>query len=141
MREIKFRAWDKENKAFMPSEGYAICDGDVMGLRYGNEMEDVLTDQIELMQYTGLKDNNGREVYEGDVLHFGSMWCVGDECDPREEEHTGFVEYLPDRASYVVNCDDGVYTLEELAGFDGYSIQGNVHESMELLEDEDETRD
>ena len=69
-REIKFRAWDKENKAFMPSEGYAICDGDVMGLRYGNEMEDVLTDQIELMQYTGLKDMYGRDIYEGDVVEF-----------------------------------------------------------------------
>ncbi|WP_436668008.1 YopX family protein [Latilactobacillus sakei] len=70
MREIKFRAWDKENKAFMPSEGYAICDGDVMGLRYGNEMEDVLTDQVEIMQYTGLKDMYGRDIYEGDVVEF-----------------------------------------------------------------------
>ena len=68
MREIKFRAWDKENKAFMPNEGYVICDGDVMGLRYGNEMEDVLTDQVELMQYTGLKDMNGVEIYECDIV-------------------------------------------------------------------------
>jgi len=94
-----------------------------------------LNDLVDFEQFIGLKDAYGKDIYAGDILHFGSMWCVGDECDPREEEHTGFVEYLPDHASYVVNCDDGVYTLEELASFDGYSIQGNVHTNPELLEE------
>lgn len=140
MQEIKFRAWIKTGN----ETGEYVKPMTIQQMIHSKKSTfslKQLNDLVDFEQFTGLKDVNGKDVYEGDILHFGSMWCVGDECDPREEEHTGFVEYLPDRASYVVNCDDGVYTLEELAGFDGYLIQGNVHESMELLEDEDETRD
>ncbi|MCM2585146.1 YopX family protein [Lactiplantibacillus plantarum] len=87
-------------------------------------------------QFTGLKDVNGKEIYIGDIVSFGSMWCVGDEYDPREEEHTGTVEYRPDYVSYVVNCNGKIYPLEELTSFDGYSVQGNVHENAELLEED-----
>lgn len=96
----------------------------------------VPVDSDTVEQFIGLKDASDVDIYAGDILHFGSMWCVGDECDPREEEHTGFVEYIPDYASYVVNCDDGIYSLEELTSFDGYSVQGNVHENPELLEED-----
>lgn len=125
-REIKFRAWDKENKAFMPSEGYAICDGDVMGLRYGNEMEDVLTDQIELMQYTGLKDNNGREVYEGDVLDIGLQNQDG-------KPVVAPVSYEKYIAGYVLdNGGNGIWQrLDE-----DCEVIGNVYENPELLEAE-----
>lgn len=124
MREIKFRAWDKENKAFMPSEGYAICDGDVMGLRYGNEMEDVLTDQIELMQYTGLKDNNGREVYEGDVLDIGLQNQDG-------KPVVAPVSYEKYIAGYVLdNGGNGIWQrLDE-----DCEVIGNIYENPELLE-------
>jgi len=125
-REIKFRAWDKENKAFMPSEGYAICDGDVMGLRYGNEMEDVLTDQIELMQYTGLKDNNGREVYEGDVLDIGLQNQDG-------KPVVAPVSYEKYIAGYVLdNGGNGIWQrLDE-----DCEVIGNIYENPELLEEE-----
>lgn len=138
MREIKFRAWDKENKAFMPSEGYAICDGDVMGLRYGNEMEDVLTDQIEIMQYTGLKDINGKPIYEGDVVSFGSVWDNGDNEDLDEEIHIGVVEYDPHYAVYNVNCEESGerrFLLMDVVNYDGFGVIGNIHENPELLEE------
>ena len=117
MREIKFRAWDKENKAFMPSEGYAICDGDVMGLRYGNEMEDVLTDQIELMQYTGLKDMNGVDIYEGDIVRFDTN-----------------VQILESEVTYY----HGMFTIkkygEKIPLFTALKVIGNKFENPELLE-------
>ncbi|QPG02577.1 hypothetical protein INH01_06045 [Latilactobacillus sakei] len=121
MREIKFRAWDRENKAFMPNEGYAICDGDVMGLRYGNEMEDVLTDQVELMQYTGLKDMNGVEIYECDVVRFDTN-----------------VQILESEVTYY----HGMFTIkkygEKIPLFTALKVIGNRFENTELLEVRDE---
>ena len=137
---IKFRAWDKENKIYLYNvqcaydtlSGFVKYD-DGENADYDEScFGDFLNNKrYDVEQFTGFDD-----IYTGDILHFGSMWCVGDEYDPREEEHTGFVEYIPEYASYVVNCDDGLYTLKELTSFDGYSIQGNVHENPELLEED-----
>ncbi|MCB7176538.1 YopX family protein [Lactiplantibacillus plantarum subsp. plantarum] len=139
---IKFRAWDKGNEIYLYNvqdaydtlSGFvkyddgenADYDEDCFGAFLNNKRYDV-------EQFTGMKDKQGVEIYNGDILHFGSIWCVGDEYDPREEEHIGSVEYHSDYASYVVNCNGKIYPLEELTSFDGYSVQGNVHENPELL--------
>jgi len=140
---IKFRAWDKRNKAYL----YDVQNASDMfsDVRYENgENADcdeycfagfLYEERYDVEQFTGLKDMNGKDIYENDIIHFGSMWCVGDEYDPREEEHIGLVEYCPDYASYVVNCNGKIFPLEQVISFDGYSAQGNVHESPELLED------
>ncbi|WP_416589078.1 YopX family protein [Lactiplantibacillus plantarum] len=137
---IKFRAWNGYRK-IMADYVSAIQNGDTQGtpssvnviVNRKNETWDIKNDDVELLQFTGLKDVNGNEIYEGDILHFGSIWCVGDEFDPREEEHIGLVEYRPDYASYVVNCNGKIYPLEQVISFDGYSVHGNAHENPELL--------
>lgn len=70
MREIKFRAWDKGRKRFAP--WIEICaDGSFIR----GEVEDSYSGLIPwedgeavLMQYTGLHDKNGKEIYEGDIV-------------------------------------------------------------------------
>ena len=133
-REIKFRAWNSVTKEMEQvtqinlKNHYVQTTFNKIGYSYGQP------DDVIVEQYTGLKDANGKDIYEGDILHFGSVWCVGDEYDPREEDHTGLVEYRPDYASYVVNCNGKIYPLEQVISFNGYSVQGNVHENPELLE-------
>lgn len=64
MREIKFRAWDGK-RIFVPAihhSGY-----DLNELLYSFD-----SDGVKLMQYTGLKDKNGMEIYEGDILQRAS---------------------------------------------------------------------
>ena len=86
MREIKFRAWHNAKKEMQFYEFLTYAPPNYMAL--------------DLMQYTGLKDKNGKEIYEGDVLEWedrrvidsrviefsdGGFWLVGKTNEPWKE--------------------------------------------------------
>lgn len=64
MRDIKFRAWDKKEKKMY--EVFSI-DFDLQHLLCGQDVT-LHFDEAVLVQYTGLKDKNGKEIYEGDII-------------------------------------------------------------------------
>ncbi|NWK12995.1 YopX family protein [Clostridium cadaveris] len=72
MREIKFKAWDDKNKIMLNTDTPNLLihfNGEINSFGKNGEINGVyFTNQVKLLQYTGLKDKNGKEIYEGDIL-------------------------------------------------------------------------
>lgn len=151
MREIKFRAWHKEEKVLRRVEiitigkgafvygvnvgrdSYAfVGEGDekrpVMKVKAPEDGRFCYLEEIELMQYAGLKDKNGREIYEGDImkrapdgyeprLPFIVFWSEKVCAFMLRNEPQSWSEYITDR------------NLSER-----FEVIGNIYENANLLE-------
>jgi uncharacterized phage protein (TIGR01671 family) len=121
MREIKFRAWDKKRKEMSVGE---------LSFHYDNQVgiDHVYLDQIRevedyiLMQYTGLKDINGKEIYEGDMVK--TKWQSKAEMIWVEKE-----------AAYGLRTIDEEVKDEIMYGFKDQEMEviGNIYENKDLL--------
>jgi len=123
-REIKFRAWDTEHDQMLDDDevmstskylNYVFVDAKEHGLIY--------------MQYTGLHDKNGKEIYEGDIINLPDY------------------QFNPVQASFmqgvfgVTGADSGHYPLRAFSKTGSSSIEiespmeviGNIYENPELL--------
>ena len=131
MREIKFRAWDHLNQEWLVGH----CDPR-LPITYNPSVwlnEDGSFSpyavyagvKLALPQYTGLKDKNGKEIYEGDI--------VAD-----EDGDSGEVFYDVRHVAYRSISDDGITRpfIPEQDGMDhGVEVIGNIYENPELLEE------
>jgi len=122
----RYRAWDKEFKE-MVQVNALVLDEQVIKVTYKNK--NVVKDDVKeyvLMQSTGFKDKNGKEIFEGDVL------------GTKDGLLNGFIEYREDLGMFV-NSLIRYNNFERLCNVaSDREIIGNVYENPELLEVEDE---
>lgn len=124
MRELKLRAWYKPYKQMCQVESLRF-DGN--GVYRAVLIEEsfydrrlVEADEIVIEQYTGLKDKNGVNIYEGDIL-------IDDTGEPIEYWVVKFSE-----GGFVGECAGVAESLFELTNLE---VAGNIHENPELLEE------
>ena len=126
-RQIKFRAWNHKHKYMDDAFFIRTCDGatfDVPKFRYDTPNTEIeYTDEFSpLMQFTGLLDKNGKEIYEGDII---SIWGTTLKVYWEESDASFMAETLGDNAI----CESG----QEWSG--SCEVIGNIYQNPELLEE------
>ena len=136
-REIKFRAWDLKRKIMHQVSDLTFrkewigCNafnvekneiGDTIGINYFDKRHE---DSFVLMQFTGLKDKNGKEIYEGDVLK------PTIECGKK----LGKIVWLENRSAFGIHwyLQLGTGDIEFCVNDMKMEIVGNIYENPELL--------
>ncbi len=128
-RELKFRIWNVKTKKFLDEDPFysrwaVSLDGKVFNGRYDCKYEE---DEYAVQQFSGLKDKNGKEIYEGDILvenHDGS----------EGEANIGQVFFAA--GTFMINGDGTLY--DHVHSFspdilEDYTVEGNIFENPELL--------
>lgn len=123
----KFRALDKISKKMFPvmmidfGQSYVMIE-EINGLWCERDF-----DEIELMRFTGLKDKNGREIYEGDVVRYECCFESYVEEVIYDDKHCNFG---------TIDKDEKTFSFDALISdfdVDCFEVVGNKYENLELL--------
>ena len=133
MRELRFRIWVKDEERYYDEtdeESYQIIpNGQVTYTSEAYEEDGVFytdttnaTNNVVVEQYTGLKDKNGKPIYEGDIVGF--KWT----------KSLYVVTYRKYDASFILENDEREETIHLSLDKDDFEVFGTIHENPELLE-------
>lgn len=124
MREIKFRAWDEEEKKFWY---FTLEDVLKRNMSYRGSWDEKIL-KGEKQQYTNLKDENGKEIYEGDILRIKSD----------DGTINLYVKYDTDMGEYLlVKEEEWEDSLYGCMCFNEVEVVGNIYENEDLLKQND----
>ena len=122
MREIKFRAWGPWGEWTEDGEKQKniMLYGDELAFEEYEPINGLLKSVENLMQYTGLKDKNGKEIYEGDIVQRGIITFSRGKFQGTYFDGSGNMEE---------DWEDDLYQERDI------EVLGNVYENPELLTD------
>ncbi|WP_229030989.1 YopX family protein [Lactiplantibacillus plantarum] len=124
---IKFRAWDKENEIYLYNvqDAYDMLSGFVKYDDGENASYDECcfsdfldNKRYDVEQFTGLKDVNGKDIYEGDILE--------------NRKYRSIVKFASGK--FLADLIETIQTFDLISETHGSKVIGNVHENPELLE-------
>ncbi len=128
MREIKFRVWDKVDKQMKIP---VLIDFEMESVRVlcGSGYAVRKFDEIEFLQYTGLKDKNGKEIYYGDIVRRESLFS-------EDNLYEIYKIVVWNYGFYAIRRKDGsMLTMSDLFWVSDIEVIGNIYENPELLEE------
>lgn len=131
-RKIAFRAWDNVNKIMINAifVGLGKVYGMTKTFKPSKELEDVI-----LMQYTGLKDKNGKEIFEGDIIEINIGLDLFNKNVVNPKKVVKFNEERARFEPFAFQQIDGSIKRTGYFGLEEYcEVLGNIYENPELLD-------
>ncbi|AJE28051.1 hypothetical protein SE24_046 [Listeria phage vB_LmoS_188] len=140
MREIGFRAFVKSKKKMLPVTDLCFNETEAVGVSGCGNAKCTLCvdwynfDDVVLMQYTVLKDKNGKKIFEGDIVAFSEddFHVFNSQVEYFSEDgYPAFDIKVP--STYYF--DSNVFSEVSMSGLYEIEVIGNIHENPELLEE------
>lgn len=121
MKEVKFRAWNKNMKRMFYTYEAGVTDGST------DLLEINMPQGFILMQYTGLEDKNDKGIYEGDILVAETPY------DEDEGEDVLEVKYFKKEACFGVDLSSAEWHYDLSNDAKRFEVVGNIYEDSNLL--------